>query len=78
VDPKFNRTRPQAIAGAIFGLRRPISWQLYIRRKTIEEFEWRAIAGEFQRDIHPMPRFCHTQVARQKESPRMNSLNCAF
>jgi hypothetical protein len=29
--------------------------KLYIRRKTIEEFERRAIAGEFQRDIHPMP-----------------------
>jgi hypothetical protein len=29
--------------------------KLYIRRKTIEEFERRAMAGEFKRDIHPMP-----------------------
>jgi hypothetical protein len=27
--------------------------KLYIHRKTIEEFEQRASAGEFKRDIHP-------------------------
>lgn len=29
--------------------------RLYIRRKTIEEFERRAPAGEFQRDMRPRP-----------------------
>jgi hypothetical protein len=29
--------------------------KLYIRRTTIEEFERRAAAGEFQRDIRPQP-----------------------
>ena len=29
--------------------------KLYIHRKTIEEFEHRAAAGEFQRDIRPNP-----------------------
>jgi hypothetical protein len=28
--------------------------KLYIRRTTIEEFERRAIAGEFKRDIYPV------------------------
>jgi hypothetical protein len=48
IGHRWRRQFPWLETTNIFG-------KLYIRRKTIEEFERRAIAGEFQRDIHPMP-----------------------
>jgi hypothetical protein len=40
--------------------------KLYVRRQTIEEFERRAAAGEFQRDVRPNP----NAVAAKSREPR--------
>jgi hypothetical protein len=43
--------------------------KLYIRRKTIEEFERRAIAGEFKKDIHPMAALLPQPRRPRKKKP---------
>ena len=42
--------------------------KLYIQRTTIEEFEQRAFAGEFERDIHPMAALLPQQGRPRKKT----------